>query len=123
AVFVFEVDAGRPGSIRKENRGRLLRDGENTETQRHRDTKARNKKALAVRLCVSVSLCLCVFHPVRSSRGANRMLRAAPGRCSAGRRPNTGGWFPYRRDIGIPGRGSRGPGSCPICFESPTAGM
>src|SRR5215467_4225499 len=36
----------------------------NTETQRHKGTKARSKKALDARLCAFVSLCLCVFHPV-----------------------------------------------------------
>src|SRR5262245_47925533 len=33
----------------------------NTETQRHKGTKARSKKALDARLCAFVSLCLCVF--------------------------------------------------------------
>src|SRR4030095_7595474 len=35
----------------------------NTETQRHKDTEARGKRSLIARLCVFVSLCLCV-HPV-----------------------------------------------------------
>src|SRR5262249_4310373 len=35
--------------------------GKNTETQRHKGTKARGQSSFFARLCAFVSLCLCVF--------------------------------------------------------------